>query len=163
MWRRPLALSDAARAFLAVPPPREPLPRLANLLSQVQFPSALPFGADCFTREDEADDGVMYARPILCTHIDDDAIHALTKHYRRSLPATPDGNSVAVLDCCSSWVSFLPEDFRPARCVGLGMNAVELKQNQQLTEFVVHDLNKGAALRLPFDDHAFDVVRPLHG
>ena len=158
MWRKPLALTDVARAFLSQPPPRKPLPRMTNLLGSIQFPAAMPFGEDCFTREDEADDSIMYRSPILCTHIDDDAIVALTKHYRRTLPATPPGNAVALLDLCSSWVSFLPPEFTPCRCVGLGMNSFELGENEQLTERTVHNLNKDGALRLPFDDGSFDVI-----
>ena len=160
MWRKPLQLSEAAKAFLSQSPPREPLPRLSNLIGRLKYPAAgsALLDAECFTREDEADDSIMYARPILCTHIDDEAIVALTKHYQRTLPATPTGNDVALLDLCSSWVSFLPDDFTPARCVGLGMNAIELGQNTQLTERVVCDLNKGATLRLPFEDASFDAV-----
>ena len=37
------------------------------------------------------------------------------------------------LDVCSSWVSFLPEDYKPSVCVGLGMNEAELAANEQVS------------------------------
>eukprot|EP00966_Prymnesium_polylepis_P204764 4743547-Prymnesium_polylepis.1 len=94
----------------------------------------------------------MYSRPIMLTHIDDEAVAALTKHYARTLPGTSSGSDLAHLDLCSSWVSFLPDEYKPARCVGLGMNAHELRANKQLTETAVFDLNKGDRLELPFAD-----------
>ena len=72
-----------------------------------------------------------------------------------------------VLDLCSSWVSHLART--PQRLVVLGMNAVELDQNPQAHERVVHDLNREPTL--PFGDASFDgamctvsvdyLVRPL--
>ena len=163
MLRGPLHLSPRAVTFLSQKPPQLPLPRLTNLLGGVSFPSELPFGPDCFSREDETDDSVMYARyaagrlceptiaadaapaacrPIMVTHIDEEAITGLTKHYTRTLPrALPSGNTVAHLDLCSSWVSFLPVDYKPERCVGLGMNSSELQSNTQLTEALVSSTN----------------------
>jgi SAM-dependent methyltransferase len=46
----------------------------------------------------------------------------------------------------------------PARrlTVGLGMNAVELDENDQLDAGVVHDVNRSP--RLPFGDASFDAV-----
>ena len=55
-------------------------------------------------------------------------------------------------------VSFLQDDYKPSRCVGLGMNSVELRMNKQLTEPVAYDLNKGERLTLPFDDCSFDAI-----
>mgnify|MGYP002630482865 CR=1 FL=1 len=153
-------LSQRAVAFLAQKPLQWPLPRQAGVLGNITFPAELPFDADCFTREDESDDSIMYARPIMVTHIDDDAIRALTKHYTHTLPSAPAaGNTVVHLDLCSSWVSFLPNDYKPSRSVGLGMNSFELCANKQLTEALVHDLNNAdEPLSLPFADSSFDAI-----
>jgi SAM-dependent methyltransferase len=56
----------------------------------------------------------------------------------------------------SSYRSHLPSDLALARVAGLGMNEVELRQNPQLTEFAVHDLN--ADPRLPYADAEFDAA-----
>jgi SAM-dependent methyltransferase len=53
----------------------------------------------------------------------------------------------------SSWKSHLPPDFPVRRLVGLGMNEVELSENDQLDEFVVQNLNRDPTL--PFADASF--------
>jgi SAM-dependent methyltransferase len=108
-----------------------------------------PFTPRFFDRQDEAPDGEFYVAPRLLVHIDDGAIAAASALYGELLPA-----GGAVLDLMSSWRSHLPEDVRFARVAGLGMNAEEMRENPQLTEFVVHDLN--AEPRVPFGDGEFD-------
>lgn len=104
-----------------------------------------------FRRQDEAPDGEFYREARLTVHIDDAAIEAVTQAYRGLVPA-----GGAVLDLMSSWRSHLPTDVVYRRVVGLGMNDVELAENPQLTEAVVHDLN--ADPTLPFDDGSFDAA-----
>ena len=100
---------------------------------------------------DERDDGLFYESPRLVTHIDDHAIEAVRRLYAELLP--PSG---AVLDLMSSWRSHLPEDVPLARVTGLGLNETELRENDQLDERVVHDVNVDP--RLPFADAAFDAA-----
>jgi len=100
---------------------------------------------------DERDDGLFYTSPRLVTHIDDQAIEAVRRLYAELLP--PGG---AVLDLMSSWKSHLPEDVPLARVAGLGLNETELRENDQLDERVVHDVNVDP--RLPFADAAFDAA-----
>lgn len=98
-----------------------------------------------------ADDAAFYAPPRLVDHLDAMALNewrALTGRFVR------DG--MAALDLMASHDSHLPDDVRPARCVGLGMNAAELGRNPCLSERVVHDLNIDP--RLPFGTDEFDVV-----
>jgi len=83
-----------------------------------------------FEREDDTDDAFFYREPRLVTHIDDEAIAALTAFYRQLIP---DG--ALVLDLMTSWVSHFP--------------AI-------LTERVVQDLNKNPVL--PWDDAIFDAA-----
>lgn len=102
-----------------------------------------------FRREDMSSDRFFYDVPRFVTHIDDATIGALTALYRDMLaPET------RVLDLMSSWVSHLPKDRQFSRVAGLGMNAEELRNNPQLTEWTVHDLN--ADPRLPYEDASFD-------
>ena len=107
-----------------------------------------PFPPGFFLRADESPDPLFYAPPRLVQHIDDGAIAAVGELYDE-LGLTGD-----VLDLCASWVSH----FRaaPRRLVVLGMNALELEQNPQAHDRVVHDLN--AEPTLPFDDASFDAV-----
>jgi SAM-dependent methyltransferase len=106
-----------------------------------------PFLPEHFRRVDERDDTLFYQAPRLVTHIDDHAMEAARQLYAELLP--PDGE---VLDLMSSWRSHLPDGLR--RVVGLGLNEVELRENNQLDERVVHNINIDP--RLPFDDAAFD-------
>lgn len=106
------------------------------------------FPANYFARVDESDDAEFYDTPRLVVHIDDAAIAATTALYREYLPPTG-----AILDLMSSWRSHLPpEPFH--QVVGLGMNETELRENSQLSEYVVQNLNQNP--RLPFADNTFD-------
>ena len=111
------------------------------------MPADLPAGA--FRRADESPDRAFYAAPRFVTHIDDQAITAVTTLYREYLPA-----GGAVLDCMSSWVSHLPDDVTYGRVAGLGMNAEELAANARLTDWYVQDLN--ADPHLPYGNAEFD-------
>ena len=104
-----------------------------------------------FERVDEGNDALFYGEPRLVVHIDDVAIEQIGRIFEEFLPA----NGV-ILDLMSSWRSHLPADFVKARMVGLGLNAVEMRENPQLDDFVVHDVNKEPLL--PFDDARFDGV-----
>ena len=98
---------------------------------------------------DESDDGIFYEMPRLVVHIDDAAIAATTDLYRAYLPSDGD-----ILDLMSSWRSHLPEEASYRSVTGLGMNAVEMQENPQLTNVVVHNLNKNP--QMPFPDQPFD-------
>ena len=114
-----------------------------------------------FSRRDEADDARFYREAGALFHIDEDAVAAVSDLYDEL------GLYGEVLDLCSSWTSHLART--PERLVVLGMNAVELEDNPQAHEWVVHDLNRDPAL--PFADASFDgamctvsvdyLVRPL--
>lgn len=143
-------------SFLSTPPPgkvRQALPKNVNLLENIRdFPNEAAFPAVLFTRKDESSDADFYKTPRFVHHIDNYAIGNLKRYYAEVLSKL----NKAHLDICSSWDSFLPEDYKPEKCVGLGMNMEELKANTQLTRAVVHDLNKDATLDFPTD--SFDAV-----
>jgi SAM-dependent methyltransferase len=109
------------------------------------------FGHEHFERIDEGPDSEFYKQPRLVVHIDDGAIRAAGRLYASLLPPNAE-----ILDLMSSWRSHLPEDFQTRRVVGLGMNALELRENPRLTEWVLHDLNQDPTL--PFESDGFDGV-----
>ena len=111
------------------------------------IPSELPAGA--FRRLDETPDAEFYRQPRFVTHIDDQAIAAVTQLYREYFPPQS-----ALLDLMSSWVSHLPPEVAYGRVVGLGMNEQELQANPRLSSYVVQDLNQHPTL--PFPDAEFD-------
>ncbi|KAM3301224.1 putative protein isoform X2 [Capsicum chacoense] len=128
---------------------------IEQVLKNVEWPKQFPFKDEDFQRFDESSDTLFYEMPRFVTHIDDQAISALTKYYSEVLPSrnTP---GVAVLDMCSSWVSHYPSGYKQERMVGMGMNEEELKRNPVLTEYVVQDLNNNP--KLPYEDNTFDVI-----
>ena len=101
-------------------------------------------------REDETPDEIFYREPRLGVHIDEITIEAARSYYAKVLP--PDG---LILDLMSSWRSHLPLN-RTNRVVGLGMNEVELAENPQLDQRVVHDLNVNP--KMAFDNDSFDAA-----
>lgn len=59
------------------------------------------------------------------THIDDNAIKAITKHYEATFPkAQAERDQIAVLDMCSSWISHYPAGFSAGRVVGAPRHVV---------------------------------------
>ncbi len=104
-----------------------------------------------FRRMDESDDRLFYTEPRLVVHIDDHAIAAIGRYFSETLPERG-----VILDLMSSWRSHLPPGFQAERVIGLGMNDVEMRENPQIDECVIHDLNDDP--RLPFDDAVFDAA-----
>ena len=118
-----------------------------------EWPEKEPFKPEDFLRADQQDDGSFYAIPRLVYHIDEAAVASLTQYYRA---AVPPGSSI--LDICSSWVSHYPLEFPKVmkRISATGMNALELRANDQLTDFKPKNLNLDPTL--PYQDNSFDVV-----
>ena len=104
-----------------------------------------------FRRQDESDDVAFYREPRLLVHIDEPAIDAVGEYLRQALP-----EDATVLDLMSSWRSHFPQGFGKKALVGLGLNEIELAENPQLDERVVHDINREPAL--PFEDERFDAA-----
>jgi len=109
------------------------------------------FHDGAFSRTDEADDAQFYRNARLVTHLDDRAIQTIGERYAGILSP-----GMTVLDLMSSWRSHVPAESAPEHMTGLGMNAEEMKENPQLTDFLVHDLNSDP--RLPFQDACFDAI-----
>ena len=115
------------------------------------MPEEVPFSPVDFTRQDESNDRLFYLLPRLVVHIDDQAIAAVGELFKATIPA----NST-ILDLMSSWRSHWPHGYPKARIAGLGLNAVEMRENPDLDDYMVHDVNVDP--RLPFDDDTFDAA-----
>jgi SAM-dependent methyltransferase len=102
--------------------------------------------AFAFDKEDGGNDTDFYAMARLETHIDADAIGALTGLYRERLPA-----GGTILDLMSSWISHLPDDVEFGEVIGHGMNAQELAANRRLSRWFLQDLNRDPVLPLETD------------
>jgi SAM-dependent methyltransferase len=110
------------------------------------------FGADDFSRLDESDDALFYARDRFVQHLDSLAL-ATVEHLIGQLIVT---KQPAILDLMASWDSHIPTSLQTAEMVGLGMNANELERNPALNRRLIHDLNKDPHLPLP--ECYFDAV-----
>jgi SAM-dependent methyltransferase len=108
------------------------------------------FPPGAFRRIDEEDDRLFYASPRRTVHLDDAALAALTRLYAMVVPPTG-----CVLDLMAAWRSHLPPWFR-GTLIGLGLNRTEMRDNPQLGQALVHDLNQEPAL--PVNDAAFDAA-----
>ena len=112
----------------------------------------LVFDERAFEREDESEDRAFYETDRMVSHLDAEARRVVAE----IIGALVVEERPEILDLMASWDSHLPDGMRPARVVGLGLNARELEANRALGERVVHDLNREP--RLPFGDASFDVV-----
>jgi SAM-dependent methyltransferase len=107
---------------------------------------------EAFSRLDEADDAVFYARERCTYHMDARARQTVQRVIGTlCVEAEP-----VILDLMAGWHSHIPDTLEPAQVVGLGLGETELQQNQRLDRYVLHDLNKQPGL--PFGDDSFDVV-----
>ena len=109
------------------------------------------FPPEFFQREDESSDAEFYTMPRLVVHIDDGAIVAVGRLFQQLIPENAE-----VLDLMSSWRTHWPEEHPRQRIVGLGMNAAEMADNPQLSEYLLKDINVDPSL--PFEDDSFDAV-----
>ena len=110
-----------------------------------------PFSPMDFSRMVDSDDAYFYQVPRLVVHIDDQAIETVGNLFREEIP--PDSR---VLDLLSSWRSHWPKGHPKQSITGLGLNSVEMADNPDLDDYVVHDVNRLPVL--PFDDEAFDAA-----
>ncbi len=111
-----------------------------------------PLGRDAFSRIDESDDRLFYARDRFVDHLDSLALETVEQIIGGLITqANPQ-----ILDLMAGWNSHIPEGLRPSRVVGLGLNENELRGNKALSEYVLHDLNRDP--RLPFPADTFDSV-----
>jgi len=102
-------------------------------------------------KSDETDDTLFYQQPRLVNHIDDKARETIEEIYGSLMSPGMD-----VLDLMSAWRSHVPDNSKLKSLVGLGMNAQEMADNPQLTDYKVHDVNDNP--KLPFADNSFDLV-----
>ena len=109
------------------------------------------FPPEFFQRDDDSNDAEFYTMPRLVVHIDDGAIVAVGRLFQQLIPENAE-----VLDLMSSWRTHWPDEHPRQRIVGLGMNAAEMADNPQLSEYLLKDINVDPGL--PFEDESFDAV-----
>eukprot|EP00548_Thalassiothrix_antarctica_P005011 CAMPEP_0194133866 /NCGR_PEP_ID=MMETSP0152-20130528/3883_1 /TAXON_ID=1049557 /ORGANISM="Thalassiothrix antarctica, Strain L6-D1" /LENGTH=279 /DNA_ID=CAMNT_0038829261 /DNA_START=78 /DNA_END=917 /DNA_ORIENTATION=- len=130
------------------------------VLATPKWPDTWPFTENDLRRQDETNDKNFYSAPRFCYHVDEKAVAALTDYYAAEFPklVKKEGEKPAILDLCASHVSHFPKDVSDytGKRVALGMNEEELKDNSQVDEYFVQDLNENPIL--PFEDNSFDVV-----
>ncbi|KPJ87765.1 MAG: methyltransferase [Gemmatimonas sp. SG8_17] len=113
-------------------------------------PLRLP--SDAFSRLDEEDDTVFYARDRFVEHLDSRALQTVGD----LIGALVVEERPVILDLMASWDSHIPQQVRPGRVIGIGLNENELRENQALDEYVLHDLNRVPGV--PFADGTIDAV-----
>jgi SAM-dependent methyltransferase len=110
------------------------------------------FSKDAFSRTDETDDAVFYAKDRFVSHLDSVALSTIEDVIGQLVI----DEEPVILDLMASWDSHIADTIHPAKMIGLGLNENELSENKALSEFVIHDINKNP--RLPFDSGVFDAV-----
>jgi len=123
-------------------------------------PVEWPYTPHQFVRDDESDDSHHYAEPSFVTHVDAEALRALTRTYAAFFASALDHakgtGRLAILDTASSWRSHYPELPVGTRVAVQGLNADELAANHAATEQVVVNLNDDPSL--PYASDSFDIV-----
>ena len=126
-------------------------------------PEAWPYEPADFTRQDESDDGIKYAKPNFGTHIDAPALRALSETYAAFFDSAALGFDAAerhgnleLLDIASSWISHYPPLPNTTHVSLHGLNAEELAANTIAHRRDVANLNQQP--ELPYEDGAFDFV-----
>jgi len=112
----------------------------------------MDFPEGAFIREDETDDAEFYRTDRFVSHLDSRALATIEKIIDDLVVE----ENPSILDLMASWDSHLPKRLRSARVTGLGLNENELRQNEDLDRYVIHDLNRNPML--PFEDRSFDAV-----
>jgi len=107
---------------------------------------------DHFSRIDESDDALFYSKERLVSHLDSLALETIVDLIEKLVVE----DNPKILDLMASWDSHIPSRLQPCNITGLGMNETELRKNEALYDYVIHDLNRDC--RLPFADGSFDVV-----
>ncbi len=110
------------------------------------------FDQDAFSTIDPSDDHDFYARDRFVDHLDSLALSTVEKIIE-TLVVEKDP---VILDLMAGWHSHIPASLGTAKVIGLGLNENELKANKNLSEYVLHDLNKDP--RLPFPNSFFEAV-----
>lgn len=107
---------------------------------------------DAFSRQDETDDEIFYSKDRFVSHLDDFALNTVESIISQLIVE----EHPVILDLMAGWDSHIPEDVKPGKLIGLGLNRNELSENKALDEFILHDLNEHPSL--PFPDKTFDAV-----
>ena len=117
-----------------------------------KLPGGSSHDQESFSRIDERDDALFYSKERLVPHLDSLALETIVDLIEKLVVE----DNPEILDLMASWDSHIPGRLRSCKIIGLGMNESELRNNEVLSDYVVHDLNRDC--RLPFPDRSFDIV-----
>lgn len=112
----------------------------------------MKFPDDAFIRDDESDDTEFYRTDRFVSHLDSHALATIEKIIDDLIVE----ENPSILDLMASWDSHLTERLKSNTVTGLGLNENELRRNEALDRYVIHDLNRDPGL--PFEDRTFDAV-----
>ncbi|MCW8963775.1 MAG: methyltransferase domain-containing protein [Gammaproteobacteria bacterium] len=126
------------------------------LMGGIGIQTPLDSGTDFYAegahdRIDDTDDAIHYKDANLEDTFDTSSGAQLTDLYGRLLQ--PGDH---VLDMMCGAHSYLPDNINGLHVTGIGLNQEELTANRQLTDFVVHNVNKTPVL--PFEDNTFNTI-----
>ena len=107
--------------------------------------------SDSTRRIDEADDAEHYLEPDFEDTFDRIGGKMLADTYAEFLQP-----GMQLLDIMCGAQSYLPADIKQLQTTGIGLNSAELQANLQLSDFMVHNVNKNR--QLPFADNSFDAI-----
>ena len=80
---------------------------------------------DNFSRLDESDDSLFYSKDRFVNHLDSLALATV----ERLIGDLIVEENPVILDLMAGWDSHIPENFRPSKMIGLGLNKNELKEH----------------------------------
>jgi len=104
-----------------------------------------------FPRINNEKDNIFYNQPRFVNHLDDFAIKKVKSIFSKFLQP-----NTKILDLMSGWTSHIPTIFKKNNIVGLGLCNDELKNNKDLSDYIIHDLNLD--YHLPFIKNEFNAV-----
>ena len=107
---------------------------------------------DAFERIDETPDSEYYKTDRFVQHLDSRALSTVTDVFETLIIE----ENPKILDLMASWDSHLPGRLKDTEVTGLGLNENELKKNEALSDYILHDINDNP--ELPFDNERFDAV-----
>jgi SAM-dependent methyltransferase len=113
-------------------------------------PFRLP--SDAFSRLDASDDTVFYSRDRFVDHLDSRALQTVADLIGQLVVE----ERPVILDLMASWNSHIPQQVRPGRVIGIGLNENELRENRALDQYVLHDLNESP--EIPFAEGTIDTA-----
>jgi SAM-dependent methyltransferase len=105
-----------------------------------------------FQRLDDSDDSEFYKLDRFVNHLDKLALSTV----ETIIGTLVVEKNPVILDLMAGWNSHIPDSINPSVVFGLGLNENELKKNEKISRYLLHDINSDP--KLTFPENTFDVV-----